>query len=63
MREARNNMIKPRIEYENGKPILRFEIDSMPVSISFADTESRTDYKSIVLDILTEQCQTRLTSA
>lgn len=56
-------MIKPKLKYENGKPVLYFEIDNMPITISFAETKSNTDIKSVVLDILTDQCKTRLTSA
>ena len=56
-------MVKPRLEYVNGKPILRFEIDNMPVSISFAETDPKANIKGIVLDILTSQCETRLMSA
>ena len=56
-------MIKPRLKYENGKPVLCIEIDKMPITISFAETKSEKDIKSIVLNILTDQCKTRLTSA
>ena len=56
-------MIKPKFKYENGKPVLYFEIDNMPITISFAETKSEKDIKSIVLDILTDQCKNRLTSA
>ena len=55
-------MIKPRLEYENGRPILKYEVAGMPITLSFVEREPEKDTKKEILGIITEQYKIRLTA-
>ncbi len=46
-------MLKPKLEYENGEPVLKCEYNGASITLAFAKEEPAVDTKSAVLDILT----------
>ena len=53
-------MIKPRLEYENNKPVLKFDINGIPVTMGFSDKVPESNVKKDVLDIITEQYKSKV---
>lgn len=46
---------KLRLEYEDGKPVMRMEKDGVKMTFHFAETPPPNDIKKVIVDILTSQ--------
>lgn len=46
---------KLRLEYEDGKPVMRMEKDGVKMTFRFAETPPPNDIKKVIVDILTSQ--------
>ena len=55
-------MIKPRLEYEEGRPTLKYEVNGMPITLSFVEETPEINTKEEILGIITEQYKIRLTA-
>lgn len=55
-------LIKPRLEYEEGRPTLKYEVNGMPITLSFVEETPETNTKEEILGIITEQYKIRLTA-
>ena len=55
-------MIKPRLEYEDGRPTLKYEVNGMPITLSFVEETPEKNTKEEILGIITEQYKNRLTA-
>ena len=49
-----------RLEYENGKPVLKCENNGVVLVIEFAENKPEENAKERILDILTAQYQNRV---
>ena len=56
-------MTRPRLEYENDKPVLVFEINGMPIEMHFLEKEPEHNAKETVLGILTDSYKNKVLDA
>lgn len=55
-------MTRPILEYENDKPVLKFEVNGVPIVIGFLEKEPEQNTKDEILDMITEQYKQRVCS-